>query len=140
MVLDENDPTKVTSLTILIEAGSATGVLGDIHQPDNLETTERSLFIQEDPSTANQFVTPARIWRYDLATNTREVVATINAIGPSTNPGSWESSGIVDASSVFGTGAFLVDVQAHTWEIERNPEPPVLNQVNSMSAKRASSS
>ena len=132
MVLDEGDPTKVTSLTILIEGGSATGVLGDIHQPDNLETTERSLFIQEDPSTANQFVTPARIWRYDLATNTREVVATINAIGPSTNPGSWESSGIVDASSVLGPGAFLVDVQAHTWEIERNPEPPVLNQVNSM--------
>jgi len=132
MVLDPSDPTEVLSLTILIEGGSATGVLGDIHQPDNLETTEGSLLIQEDPSTANQFVSPARIWRYDLDTNTREVVATINATGPSPNPGSWESSGIVDASSVFGEGAFLVDVQAHGWELERNPEPPVLNQVNSM--------
>jgi hypothetical protein len=132
MVLDPDDPTEVESLSILIEGSDLTGQVGDIHQPDNLETTERSLLIQEDPSTANQFATPARIWRYDLASGTKEVVATINAIGPSPNPGSWESSGIVDASSVFGPGAFLVDVQAHGWEIERSPEPPVVNQVNFM--------
>jgi hypothetical protein len=132
MVLDEDEPTVVTSLTILIEGSNLTGQGGDIHQPDNLETTENSLFIQEDPSTANQFVNPARIWRYDLEDETKEVVATINAIGPSANPGSWESSGIVDASSIFGPGAFLVDVQAHGWEIQRSPDPPVLNQVNLM--------
>jgi hypothetical protein len=132
MVLDEEDPAVVTSLTILIEGSNLTGQGGDIHQPDNLETTANSLYIQEDPSTANQFVNPARIWRYDLDDETKEVVATINAIGPSTNPGSWESSGIVDASSIFGHGAFLVDVQAHGWEIQRSPDPPVLNQVNLM--------
>ena len=132
MVLDPNQPTKVTSLTILIEGGNATGVAGDIHQPDNLETTERSLLIQEDPSTANQFGNPARIWRYDLVAQTKEVVATVNLTGPATNPGSWESSGIVDASSVLGPGAFLVDIQSHGWELERSPEPPVPNQVNFM--------
>ena len=34
------------------------------------------------------------------------------------NLGAWESSGIVDASSVFGPGAFLVDVQAGTFVID----------------------
>ncbi len=34
------------------------------------------------------------------------------------NLGAWESSGIVDASSVFGPGAFLVDVQAGTLVID----------------------
>ena len=131
MVLDPAQPTKVLSLTILLEGSNGLGVASDIHQPDNLETTERSLLIQEDPSTANQFGNPARIWRYDLVAKTKEVVATVNVTGPSANPGSWESSGIVDASSVFGPGAFLVDIQAHGWEIERNPEPPVVNQVNS---------
>jgi hypothetical protein len=132
MVLDPNNPRSVLSLTVLIEGGNATGVNGDIHQPDNLETTANSLLIQEDPSTANQGA-PARIWRYDLDAGTKEVVATINTAGrPSPNPGSWESSGIVDASSVFGAGAFLVDVQAHGWEIERQPNPPVVNQVNLM--------
>ena len=33
------------------------------------------------------------------------------------NLGAWESSGIVDASSVFGPGAFLVDVQAGTFVV-----------------------
>jgi hypothetical protein len=37
--------------------------------------------------------------------------------------GSWESSGIVDASEVFGPGAFLVDVQAHGYEIATAPSP-----------------
>ena len=132
MVLDPTDPLTVLSLTILIEGGNATGVAADIHQPDNLETTEHSLLIQEDPSSANQGA-PARIWRYDLVTEEREVVATIATGGnPSPNAGSWESSGIVDASAALGPGAFLVDVQAHGWEIERFPNPPVINQVNSM--------
>jgi hypothetical protein len=34
------------------------------------------------------------------------------------NLGAWESSGIVDASSVFGPGAFLIDVQAGTLVID----------------------
>ena len=33
-------------------------------------------------------------------------------------PGAWESSGIVDASEVFGPGAWLVNVQAHTLFVE----------------------
>jgi hypothetical protein len=122
MVLDPDDPTQVTSLTILVEGSNLLDQLGDIHQPDNLETTERSLLIQEDPSTGNQFATPARIWRYDLESGDKEVVATMDpTVGTSPRPGSWESSGVVDASAMFGQGAFLVDVQAHGWEIDTEP-------------------
>ncbi len=35
------------------------------------------------------------------------------------NLGAWEVSGIVDASSAFGTGAFLVDMQVHSSWIEK---------------------
>lgn len=33
--------------------------------------------------------------------------------------GAWESSGIIDASSIFGPGAFLVDVQASSYVIDQ---------------------
>lgn len=41
---------------------------------------------------------------------------------PSAANGTWESSGIVDASAVFGEGAFL-DVQAHTLFVDTAPGP-----------------
>jgi uncharacterized protein DUF839 len=37
--------------------------------------------------------------------------------------GSWEASGIVDASSIWGPGWFLVDVQAHTLWVSKEPDP-----------------
>ena len=42
---------------------------------------------------------------------------------PQGNLGAWESSGIIDASSVFGPGAFLVTVQAHTLWVDSAPGP-----------------
>jgi hypothetical protein len=44
--------------------------------------------------------------------------------------GAWESSGIVDASSMFGRGAFLVDVQAHGWDVPAGTgnDPPAVPQ------------
>jgi hypothetical protein len=97
-----------------------------IHNPDNLETTPRSLMIQEDPGSQNRYDfddpngTAARIWRYHLVTGDLGVVAVVDqsAFDPTADLGQWESSGIVDASAYFGRGAFLVDVQAHTISIE----------------------
>ncbi len=37
------------------------------------------------------------------------------------NQGSWESTGIVDASEAFGPGMFLINVQAHTLWVEKAP-------------------
>jgi hypothetical protein len=145
LVLDRNDPTKVTSFSILIEGDDApVKAANEIHQPDNLESTANSLLLQEDPGSSQQFpvgsdvpgspnfdpaATTARVWQYDLATGTKRVVAKVNqsadetSIDVDANPnkgalGAWESSGIVDASSVFGPGAFLLDVQAGTLVID----------------------
>ena len=40
MVLDPNDPTKVTSLTVFVEGDdNPVKTLSEVHQPDNIETT-----------------------------------------------------------------------------------------------------
>ena len=143
LVLDPNDPTRVSSLSILIEGDDApVKAPGEIHQPDNLETTAKSLLITEDPGSSQQFfpteanATTARIWKHDLASRANTVVAKVNQssdenaipndgipndldAAPVGKLGAWESSGIIDASSVFGPGAFLVDVQAGSYVIDQ---------------------
>jgi hypothetical protein len=128
LVLDEDDPLEVKSLSILINGDAfPPGALDSIHQPDNLETTKRSLLIQEDPGSHNQYAPPfgagkttARIWRYDLHTGTLEVVARVNqAADPVARLGAWESSGIVDARETLGPNWFFVDVQAPTLSLDR---------------------
>src|SRR5215217_2857117 len=56
MVLDPADPTKVLSLSILIEGDdNVVKTLGEIHQPDNIESTMNGLLITEDPGSGQQF-------------------------------------------------------------------------------------
>lgn len=103
MDLNERDPRVVDSLSIVLDADlggyNNTAVM---HQPDNLDTSETTLMVQEDSSQAPN----SRIWRYDLATGAWSVVAHVN------DP-DWESSGIVDASEWFGVDTWMLDVQAH---------------------------
>jgi hypothetical protein len=125
MVLSPVDPTQVLSLSTLVE-GDPNGAASVrdvrfIHNPDNVETTEHGLLIQEDPGSQNYYAasdpsgTTARIWYYNFATQTLSVVAKVNqSTDPSAKQGEWESSGIVSASDAFGDGTFLVVVQAHT--------------------------
>ncbi|HSE80790.1 MAG TPA: hypothetical protein VLA87_03720 [Gaiellaceae bacterium] len=141
MVLDKDDPTKVASLTVLVEGDdNPVKTPTEIHQPDNLESTPTGLVVTEDPGSSQQFpfgstdpaATTARLW-YVPFLGTPEVVAKVDqsADGPNGptdvdgrppgNLGAWESSGIVDASAAFGPGAFLIDVQAHTLWVERAP-------------------
>jgi hypothetical protein len=144
MVFDKDDPTKVTSLTVLVEGDDApVKTLNEIHQPDNLETTATGLLVTEDPGSSQQFAptdtsasaTTARLW-YVPFSGSPQVVAKVNQsadggptdVGPLPtgdasigNQGAWESSGIVDASAAFGPGAYLIDVQAHTLWIEKAP-------------------
>ena len=144
MVFDKEDPTKVTSLTVLVEGDDApVKTLNEIHQPDNVETTATGLLVTEDPGSSQQFAptdtstnaTTARLW-YVPFSGSPQVVAKVNQsadggptdVGPLPtgdasigNQGAWESSGIVDASAAFGPGAYLIDVQAHTLWIEKAP-------------------
>ena len=56
MVLDKSDPTKVTSLSILIDGDTLpVKAPGAIHQPDNVESTQNGLLITEDPGSSQQF-------------------------------------------------------------------------------------
>jgi hypothetical protein len=145
MVFDEDDPTKVTSLTVFVEGDDApVKTPTEIHQPDNLESTRNGLLVTEDPGSSQQFpaggggdpnATTARLWYVPIAGEAgKEIAARVDqsqdgpAGGdvdgrPPGNWGAWESSGVVDASKAFGPGAFLIDVQAHTLWIERAPGP-----------------
>jgi hypothetical protein len=64
------------------------------------------------------------------------VVANVDHSSDPTTPkqalGSWESTGIVDASDAFGKDMFLVNVQAHGWELNTqvNPSPPNYSREN----------
>jgi hypothetical protein len=137
-VFDRRDPTRVQSLSILVDGdargAAGVGALDLVHQPDNLETTEELLLIQEDPGGHNQYPigtgTTARIWALDLEKGGAPfVVARVNQSadeGPTdvdldpnrARAGAWESSGIIDASKWFGKGAFLLDVQAGTLVVQ----------------------
>jgi hypothetical protein len=131
LVLDKKNPLEVESLSILsqntdFDAGGY-GNVNVAHQPDNVETTDKALLITEDPGNHNQGATAARVWRYDLKTGALDVVLRVDHSSDPTTPkqalGNWESSGIVDASKAFGKDMFLIDVQAHGWELNTQTNP-----------------
>ncbi len=138
LVLDRKDPTKVTSLSILIDGDtSPVKSPGAIHQPDNLESTQNGLLITEDPGSSQQFnpgeadATTARLMHYRFATNTISIAARVDQSAdegptdvdsaPAGRLGAWESTGVVDVSSVFGRDSFLINIQAHTLWVEKAP-------------------
>jgi hypothetical protein len=145
MVLDPDDPTKVTSLTVFAEGDdNPVKTLGEIHQPDNLESTPNGVLVTEDPGSSQQFPaiappgpvdparTQARLWRVPIANPAgAEVIAKANHAAdggptdvdgrPPGNWGAWETTGIVDASKAFGPDMFLINVQAHTLWVEKAP-------------------
>ena len=133
MVLDPNDPTVVTSLSIFVEGDdNPVQTLNEIHQPDNIESVPSGILVTEDPGSSQQFpvnstlpnATTARLWYVPFAGSPQVVVKVNQSLDgdagfdvdgrPDGNLGAWESSGIVDASAAFGPGAFLIDVQAAT--------------------------
>jgi hypothetical protein len=143
MVLDPDDPTVVDSLSIAVEGDdNPVKTLGEIHQPDNIETTQTGLLVTEDPGSSQQFVladqglpnaTTARLWYVPFSGASPEVVVKIDQSAdgegtdvdgrPDGNWGAWETTGIVDAAGAFGPGAFLINVQAHTLWVEKAPGP-----------------
>jgi hypothetical protein len=105
MVLNAEDPAVVDSFSILLDADIQVltnwdGTSTKMSHPDNVAIGKKSLMVQEDTSNS-------RIWRYSLDDGTWSVVATVN------DP-TGESSGIVDASQWFGSGWWMLDVQAHS--------------------------
>jgi hypothetical protein len=139
MVLDRDDPTVVTSLSVFVEGDdNPVKTATEVHQPDNIETTQTGILLTEDPGSSQQFpvgsadpaATTARLWYVPFSGDAKVVARVSQAAdgGPTDvdgrsagNQGAWESTGIVDASAAFGPGAFLINVQAHTLWIEKAP-------------------
>jgi hypothetical protein len=111
MVMNASDPTVVDSLTIVAQGkfeeqtGVATFNVIDpgvgLVNPDNLDVGHESLMVQEDASSAND------VWQHPLGTSTWTRVASTTQVGTA------ETSGIVDASDWLGAGWWVLDVQSH---------------------------
>jgi hypothetical protein len=138
MVLDPDNPTKVTSMSVFVEGDNNTiKDPGEIHQPDNIETTQNGLLVTEDPGSSQHFdppetnATTARLWHVPFA-GAPQIVAKVDQSADgqpgrdvdgraNAKLGAWETTGIVDASKAFGSGAFLINVQAHSLWVEKAP-------------------
>ena len=97
-VFNRKNPRKVDSFSVFADADAlGTPEFVPMKSPDNMDTSMYSLMVQEDTENA-------RIWHHDFDTGTWSVVATVNDSRA-------ESSGIVDASDWFGSGAWILDVQ-----------------------------
>jgi hypothetical protein len=100
LVFDPTDPLKVVSFSVLAQGDDAAqGAYVPFLSPDNVDTSKKSLMVQEDTDDA-------KIWQYDMSKDAWRVVATV------TDPDG-ESSGIVDASQWFGQGTWLLTIQGH---------------------------
>jgi hypothetical protein len=112
------DPTKA-SLQVILDGDAG----DDVYNPDNIDTSARSIVIQEDrespfrggPVPPNPPVADSghnRVLVYDIETGTLQSVARVDT--PATlRPGTWESSGVINAFQILGAGWWLTDVQAH---------------------------
>jgi len=105
---DLADPARGGKLDMLLDGTEGPKMM------DNIVVRPRGdVIIQEDP--AGPLV--ARIWRYDPALDSVEVIAQHDPRlfdGPNAISTSEESSGVIDASDLLGDGWLLFDVQTHT--------------------------
>ena len=101
--------------------------------PDNIDTSTQYLMINEDGTGASRPVMASKgrdgsIWRFNIVTkrkpdrpigvsaDTATRVAELDPPGRdgvAVGAGIWETSGIIDASDLFGANWWLSDVQAH---------------------------
>lgn len=127
--LNPLNPVLPGLLSVAYNADRVIAAGGDIAiSPDNIDASDEYLMINEDGTSESRPVMAAKgrdgsIWRFDLtnglagvdpATATR--VAELDPPGRdgvAVGPGIWETSGIIDASDLFGRGTWLFDVQAH---------------------------
>jgi Bacterial protein of unknown function (DUF839) len=130
--LHPGNPLKTATLDIVYNADTIVAQGGDVAiSPDNLDASRRYLMINEDGTADSRPTMAAKgrdgsIWRFELVDGpvdavgvdpaTAERVAELNPPGRdgiAVGPGIWETSGIIDASALFGADTWLSDVQAH---------------------------
>jgi hypothetical protein len=130
LLINPADPTRTGTLEVVYEADEVIASGGDIAiSPDNVDTSDKYLMINEDGTTESRLVMGAKgrdgsIWRFKLNGGSGEVdVDSAKRIveldppgqlgGGVVGPGIWETSGVTDTSHLFGAGSWIFDVQAH---------------------------
>ena len=130
--LHPGNPLKPATLTIVYNADTVVAAGGDTAlSPDNVDASRDYLMINEDGTTESRIVMAAKgrdgsIWRFDLVKGPTGAVGVDNSTamrvaeldppgrdGIPVGPGVWETSGIIDTSTMFGADTWLSDVQAH---------------------------
>lgn len=127
--VDPGDPAAGGTITIVLDGSEG------IVSPDNVDVNAHGeLAICEDPVPSLESLGLKRdssVWIYEIATAKLTRVVEVSraaatahwlASDPARNlrgqgedkPGGWEFSGVVDAEGLFGRGAWLVNVQAHS--------------------------
>ncbi len=129
LTLNDGNPTGSARLSIIFNTEQlvARGMDAPV-SPDNIGINGSFLTIQEDPTTFGREALAklgrdSSVWRYNLnnlaVSPERFPGARVGVVndpgrdGVPVPPGSWETSGIVAAESVFGQGSWILDVQAH---------------------------
>jgi Alkaline phosphatase PhoX len=131
--LDPSHPTKDATLSVVFNADEVIAAGGDIAiSPDNIDASSEYLLINEDGTGSSRPVMGAKgrdgsIWRLDLKPSggvqagSALRVAELDPPGrngsppdAAVGPGVWETSGVIDASHLFGRDTWLSDVQAHS--------------------------
>jgi len=122
MTLDPADPTKASGFKVLLDGDQG----DDILNPDNIDANKTTIMLQEDRNDYNRHENSddtGRILAYDIASGKVTPIAKVDQsdgaglVDPGDEAGSWESSGIINVSDIYGEGAWLVDVQAHTIKV-----------------------
>ena len=110
--VNKADPTKA-SLKLILDGDAG----DDLYNPDNLDTSARSLVFQEDRESEFRDAPFSggynRVMVYDFETGSLQSVARVNTPA-ALRPGTWESSGVINAFDILGDGWWLTDVQAHS--------------------------
>jgi hypothetical protein len=131
LAMDPADPTSA-ELTLVLDGDAG----DDIVNPDNVGASGRTLMIQEDRNFEHRFSAAmgaqtgyARVLAYDLGTGALKVVARVDtpqSIALTKGEGEWESSGIMDASQLWGRGWWLLHVQEHSTTVPQAANPSLV--------------
>jgi Bacterial protein of unknown function (DUF839) len=119
---------KDGTLEVVYNADDVVADGGDIAiSPDNIDISTEYLMINEDGTAESRLVMGEKgrdgsIWRFDVGRHgvDADSAARIAELDPPgrdgipVGPGVWETSGIIDASPLFGGDTWLFDVQAHS--------------------------
>jgi hypothetical protein len=98
----------------------------DIKNPDNIDANATTILICEDRNGYNRAENSddtGRLLAYDIASGSLSTLAKCDqsdgdgVLDAGDEAGAWESSGVLNVEDLFGAGAWLVDVQAHSIKV-----------------------